>query len=74
MEQYDPAWCPNESDSGLRYTFQKQPDVSAWNCDRLADSFSSLIGGCRTISLFDGMLIGHHDFKIGQQSLSINSC
>lgn len=44
MEQYDPSWSPNEGDSALRYQFQNQPDVSAWNCERLADAFSSLVG------------------------------
>lgn len=44
MGRYKPSWTPNEADSALRYTFQKQPDVSAWNCERLAEAFSSVIG------------------------------
>lgn len=44
MEKYDPSWSPNEGDSALRYAFQNQPDVSAWNCERLAEAFSSIIG------------------------------
>ena len=44
MEKYDPAWSPNEADSALRYTFRKQPDISAWNCERLTEAFSSLVG------------------------------
>lgn len=44
MEKYDPAWSPNGGDSALRYTFQKQPDISAWNCERLSEAFSSLVG------------------------------
>lgn len=44
MEKYDPSWSPNEGDSSLRYAFQNQPDVSAWNCERLAEAFSSIIG------------------------------
>lgn len=44
MGKYDPSWSPNEGDSALRYAFQNQPDVSAWNCERLAEAFSSTIG------------------------------
>lgn len=44
MEDYVPSWSPNEGDSALRYTFQNQPDVAAWNCERLAEAFSSLVG------------------------------
>lgn len=44
MGKYDPSWSPNEGDSALRYAFQNQPDVSAWNCERLAEAFSSIIG------------------------------
>ena len=44
MEDYDPAWSPNEGDSALRYAFQNQPDVAAWNCERLAEAFSCIVG------------------------------
>ena len=44
MGKYDPSWSPNEGDSALRYAFQNQPDVSAWNCERLAEAFSSIVG------------------------------
>ncbi|CAM9343077.1 unnamed protein product, partial [Hapterophycus canaliculatus] len=44
MERYNPAWSPNEGDSALRYAFRNQPDVSAWNCERLAEAFSSIVG------------------------------
>lgn len=49
MEEYDPTWSPNEGDSALRYAFQNQPDVSAWNCERLAEAFASIIGEYRLI-------------------------
>lgn len=54
MECYDPAWSPNEGDSALRYAFQNQPDVSAWNCERLAEAFSSIIGGEDALKPLDG--------------------
>ncbi len=44
MEEYDPAWSPNEGDSALRYAFQNQPDIAAWNCERLGEAFSSIVG------------------------------
>eukprot|EP00903_Cladosiphon_okamuranus_P015722 g14512.t1 len=44
MGRYDPCWSPNDGDSALRYSFQNQPDVAAWNCERLAEAFSSIIG------------------------------
>lgn len=44
MGKYTPSWSPNEGDSARRYTFQNQPDVAAWNCERLSEAFSSLVG------------------------------
>lgn len=51
MEKYAPSWSPNEGDSARRYTFQNQPDVAAWNCERLSEAFSSLVGehACPTV-------------------------
>lgn len=67
MQKYDPSWSPNEGDSALRYAFKNQPDVSAWNCERLAEAFSSVIGeGARNVRLylsimFAALSIGRRD-------------
>jgi len=39
VEAFDPAFTPNTSDSGLRYSFRGQPAAACFNAERLASAF-----------------------------------
>ena len=43
VEAFDPAFTPNTSDSGLRYSFRGQPAAACFNAERLASAF--VVGG-----------------------------
>ena len=43
MEDFDPAWTPNTTDTeGRRYAFGRQPQIAHWNLSCLAGALSSL--------------------------------
>lgn len=45
LEDYDPQWTPNTTDSaGRRYAFGNQPYVALWNLTQLANALYPLIG------------------------------
>ncbi|CAM9859545.1 unnamed protein product [Ectocarpus fasciculatus] len=80
MEAYDPTWSPNEGDSALRYAFQNQPDVSAWNCERLAEAFSSIVGvsgvaeaNAAFSPAFDAAYTAHLQKKLGLRGMDLGS-
>lgn len=45
LENYDPGWTPNTTDSGgHRYAFGNQPSIALWNLVQLANALYPLIG------------------------------
>ncbi len=54
VEDYDPDWTPNTTDSqGRRYRFGTQPQVAYWNLTRLAQALSPLFDDVQP--LHDGL-------------------
>ncbi|GJM16062.1 MAG: UPF0061 protein [Thermodesulfobacteriota bacterium] len=47
LEDYNPEFTPNHSDSFGRYSFQNQPAIAHWNLNKLAVALSSIIDGER---------------------------
>jgi len=44
IDNYDPGWTPNTTDSGQRrYAFGQQPSVALWNLERLANAWYAQI-------------------------------
>jgi serine/tyrosine/threonine adenylyltransferase len=43
LDQYDPTFICNHSDSSGRYAFDQQPRVGLWNCARLGEALLSLV-------------------------------
>ena len=43
MEEYDPEYTPNHSDSFGRYSFENQPGIAFWNLGKLASALSTLV-------------------------------
>lgn len=43
LDAYDPAYICNHSDSGGRYSFERQPSIGLWNLNALAHALSDLI-------------------------------
>jgi len=43
LEDYNPEFTPNHSDSFGRYSFQNQPAIAHWNLNKLAVALSSII-------------------------------
>lgn len=44
LEDYNPGWTPNTTDSeGRRYCFGKQPEVAQWNLQQLANSIYQMM-------------------------------
>jgi len=44
LDNYDPDWTPNTTDSGQRrYRFGNQPQIAAWNLNQLANAIYPLI-------------------------------
>lgn len=43
LDDYDPLYICNHSDTEGRYRFDRQPGIGLWNCQALAQAFSSLI-------------------------------
>lgn len=43
LDTYNPEFICNHSDTGGRYSFKRQPMIGLWNCNALANAFTSLI-------------------------------
>lgn len=43
MEQFDPDFTPNGSDSVSRYCYRKQPEICKWNLLKLSEVLSPLL-------------------------------
>jgi len=45
LEDFDPNWTPNTTDSGgRRYRFGHQPQIAAWNLNKLANALVPILG------------------------------
>jgi uncharacterized protein YdiU (UPF0061 family) len=42
LDDYDPGFICNHTDTGGRYAFDQQPAVGMWNCARLGEAFMGL--------------------------------
>lgn len=43
MDNYDPGFVCNHSDTSGRYSYESQPNIGLWNCNILANALTSLI-------------------------------
>jgi uncharacterized protein YdiU (UPF0061 family) len=43
MDDYNPDFICNHSDTSGRYSFKKQPAIGLWNCNALANALTSLV-------------------------------
>ncbi|KAJ3124938.1 hypothetical protein HK098_000710 [Nowakowskiella sp. JEL0407] len=43
LDNYDPSFTPNSSDTEQRYTFENQPKVALWNLSKLGRTFVELV-------------------------------
>ncbi len=54
LENYDPNWTPNTTDAATkRYRFGAQPQIAAWNLERLANALYPLV---RDVDALSGAL------------------
>ena len=45
LDDYDPGFICNHTDTGGQYAFDRQPSVGIWNCARLGEALMILDGG-----------------------------
>ncbi|XP_069119785.1 protein adenylyltransferase SelO, mitochondrial-like [Argopecten irradians] len=67
MDRYDPDFICNASDDGGRYTYQKQPEICKWNCEKLAEAIKEVIPLSETekeLGLFDEEFSKHYTQKM----------
>jgi uncharacterized protein YdiU (UPF0061 family) len=60
LDEYDPEFICNHSDSEGRYSFERQPGIGLWNLNALAHSLSSLIDEAsirRLLSQYEPILV-----------------
>lgn len=43
LDRYDPKFICNSSDDGGRYTYEKQPEICKWNCEKLAEAIQDAV-------------------------------
>ncbi len=68
LEDYDPTWTPNTTDSsGRRYCFGNQPGVAFWNLVRLAEGILPLVGDARPLE--EALLAFPHTFEREQAAM-----
>lgn len=53
LDEYDPEWICNHTDSEGRYAFQQQPGICLWNLGRLAFTLENLIGAQEKVDDLD---------------------
>jgi uncharacterized protein YdiU (UPF0061 family) len=53
LEEYDPEWTPNTSDSSGRYAYGRQPGIAHWNLHKLAEA---LVAVCPEPEFFEGQI------------------
>ncbi|RYG61968.1 hypothetical protein EON64_18240 [archaeon] len=51
LEQFDPAYTPNGSDSSARYAYSEQPAICRWNLGKLAEALVPLLPAYRSTAL-----------------------
>ncbi|XP_060077321.1 protein adenylyltransferase SelO, mitochondrial-like [Ylistrum balloti] len=67
MDRYDPDFICNASDDGGRYTYQKQPEICKWNCQKLAEAIQEAIPLSETekeLGIFDEEFSRHYTQKM----------
>jgi len=79
MDNYNPDFICNHSDTSGRYSFKKQPAVGLWNCNALANALTSLVPTEQLIAvlkeykpLFIQTLLELHRLKLGLQTSNTN--
>ena len=54
--RYDPGHVCNQSDDAGRYSFQAQPEMCRWNCEKLAEALAPVLTPSRArneLAIFD---------------------
>ena len=44
IDQFNPSYTPNSSDTHGRYAYQQQPEIGFWNLNKLAETLIFLVG------------------------------
>jgi protein adenylyltransferase len=73
LDDYNPSFICNHSDSSGRYAFDQQPSVGLWNLNALALTFSTWLTSeeiTTTLKQYEPCLVGHY-LKIMQQKLGL---
>jgi uncharacterized protein YdiU (UPF0061 family) len=62
IDDFDPDWTPNTTDSGSRrYRFGQQPNVAAWNLGRFAAALYPLLGEVEPLEA--GLAVYHDELE-----------
>ncbi|XP_033732941.1 protein adenylyltransferase SelO, mitochondrial-like isoform X2 [Pecten maximus] len=76
MDRYDPDFICNASDDGGRYTYQKQPEICKWNCQKLAEAIKEAIPLSETekeLGIFDEEFSRHYTQKMRRKLGLLNT-
>ncbi|XP_021373897.1 selenoprotein O-like [Mizuhopecten yessoensis] len=76
MDSYDPDFVCNASDDGGRYTYQKQPEICKWNCEKLSEAIQEAIPLSQTdkeLGIFDEEFSRHYTQKMRKKLGLLNT-
>ncbi|KAJ1422747.1 hypothetical protein B484DRAFT_452198 [Ochromonadaceae sp. CCMP2298] len=68
MGHYDENYCPNGSDGGARYSYQRQAEMCKWNLDTFAKMLSPLLSpeaGARILNEYDDIYQTQYETLVG---------
>jgi len=67
LEDYDPGWTPNTTDSGRkRYRYGAQPQIGAWNIARFLEAISPLIEDTNKLTEVLNFYISTYEDEVNQ--------
>eukprot|EP00903_Cladosiphon_okamuranus_P008307 g7991.t1 len=64
MDFFDPKFVPNGSDSGGRYSYEKQPQMCKWNLQKFAEALSPalpLVDSKAALDKYDELFQGYYE-------------
>ncbi|EIE24107.1 UPF0061-domain-containing protein [Coccomyxa subellipsoidea C-169] len=72
LDRYDPEHVCNHSDDSGRYSYEAQPGICAWNCEKLAEALAPVLDSSRARAQLETLFAQEYTKCVKQSALQQN--